>query len=864
MTANRMDRGSLRWTGLALLAMGVGSAWIAGCPGVPGGGSGTTGTLAGTVTNDLTGDGVAGVTVVTDPAVEGVTITTDDEGAFTQELPFGSYNITFQDGRFQSISRTVVVLPGVATTADASLTPVANVIVTTVVEGDTSPGETVTVRATVEILDGSTLQSYTWMQTGGVAAVIEGGNTSTPTVDLAALTVYKANLFTVLSEPPVGEDQLPPNVPLPEGEFPGGLPDRFQVVGLNPFALEEAALTTLGVAVVTTSGTYNGSAQIHAELPWKWTPGLRNVPIDVPVLLQGKMQDTYDWELTPQTGSGAQLTDATTRNPYFTPDIRGTYLLTVTDRSGEVMTPVTIEIHAGEWAGAITGQGADGLPLADNCTQCHNDTIAPDTFTPWRETGHASIFKDQLNTGDHWGENCFACHGVGFDLTAANNGLDDQDDYEAFLDSGLINNPGDNWTTALAEFPNAMQFGNVQCESCHGPNDSPAHTDGASRVSLSSDVCAVCHGEPLRHGRFQQWQLSGHANYELATEEGENGSCARCHTANGFLAWLPVLLDNDPLTDPLADVEVTWTADETHPQTCVTCHDPHMVGTVSGDNTDANVYISGDSPPLIGGFTVLGAGKGAICTTCHNTRRGLRNDSNFDSDYGTADATQAPHGSAQADVLMGQNAYLVEVGVRGVHSYVEDTCVACHMKSTPPPAALSYNLGGSNHTFFAGTEICADCHGEMIDPDALQSAFSSTSDTLKSLVEDALLALIQTQIAEGNKIQLTVSGEVTVITNAATIESLAFGEGSGRQTITLTLTDGTVVGPAGINNVKVLDDADADLGDLYTFADPRLIKAGWNWNLANNDGSQAVHNPDFVFGFMNASIQGLMALAAGG
>ncbi len=41
---------------------------------------------------------------------------------------------------------------------------------------------------------------------------------------------------------------------------------------------------------------------------------------------------------------------------------------------------------------------------------------------------------------------------------------------------------------------------------------------------------------------------------------------------------------------------------------------------------------------------------------------------------------------------------------------------------------------------------------------------------------------------------------------------------------------------------------------LARFADARLIKAGWNWSLANNDGSKGVHNPPFVFEFLDAAI----------
>ena len=59
----------------------------------------------------------------------------------------------------------------------------------------------------------------------------------------------------------------------------------------------------------------------------------------------------------------------------------------------------------------------------------------------------------------------------------------------------------------------------LQCENCHGPQEyTQSHRDqpGAPRVSLAADVCGSCHGEPARHGRFQQWQVSKHANYELA------------------------------------------------------------------------------------------------------------------------------------------------------------------------------------------------------------------------------------------------------------------------------------------------------------------------------------------------------------
>ncbi|MCP4250087.1 MAG: hypothetical protein GY778_23850 [bacterium] len=795
--------------------------------------------------------------MTTDPAVPDVEIVTDEEGAFSAIVPLGVYTLTVEDGRFEALSKTVNVADGATTSVALALTPVAAVALTASAEGDAVPGGTVAATVSVEALDGSAeVESYAWAQSNSVAVAIEDGDTATASVTLPDVSAYKEELFMILAEPPIGEEELPPNVPLPEGEFPGGLQDRFQVVGLNPFSLEEAALVTLTVTVTTSSGTYTQDVEIHTELPWAPSPGLRNVPVGESVLLQGMTQAAYDWTLSTPDGSEASLTDGSTQNPYFTPDISGAYALTVTNSTADPAEEVTIEIDAGTWEGAITGQDADGRPLADNCTVCHTDGgLARDMFTPWAQTGHAEIFTNNLNTSTHYGEGCFACHTVGFDAAVENGGIDEAPDYGDFLDSGLINVPSDdNWTTVLADSPETAQLANIQCENCHGPQNSSAHTAGDSRVSLTSDVCAVCHGEPLRHARHQQWQLSGHANYELAIDEGESGSCARCHTVNGFLAWLPILLDDDPATDPLDDVEVTWTPDETHPQTCVTCHDPHDIGTTTGVDTDAIIRISGDTPPLVAGYTVFGAGRGAICMTCHNSRRGLRNDATVEATKADGDAGRAPHGSSQTDVLMGQNAYLVGVGVRGSHSLVTDTCVNCHMDQTPPPELLAYQGGGTNHTFFAADTICANCHDE-IEAESMQVAFEASAAELKALIESALEALMADVIADGNTIDL---GGLAVIDEAGDIGSVEFGEFHGRQSIAVTLADGTTFEePFRVVDVAVLDGDGEPAGELYDFASDDLVKAGWNWNLAMNDGSKGAHNPPFVFELLDAAIDAL-------
>ncbi len=821
--------------------------------------TGPVSTLSGTVTNLWTGDPIMGASVL----VGEDQLLTDEFGDYSGDFTPGLYDVVFEAEHFLSEEQTIILFPDLPATLDAALEPEAVVIVNVIVPADAEPGGVVEVMADVEIFDGSTIQGYAWTQTAGTSTLIGGADMPTATLSLGTRLEYKEQLIHVLSEPPIGPDQLPPNVPPPPGEFPGGLQDRFQVVGVNPFALEEAGLVGVMVEVTTTSGTYSAEGDVHTHIPWKRAGGIRNVPIDVPVLLYGKDQAAYDWTLTRPNNSTATLVDASTQYPDFKPDVPGLYEAMVTGDAGTV----TLQVYAGNWRGIIVGQDADGRPVPDSsCTGCHSN-LGADEFAPWTQTGHAEIFTNNLNNSPYYNTGCFACHGVGYEPGAVNNGFDDAFDYEDFLAAGLLGNPGNNWTTMLDEFPWSAQMANIQCENCHGPQwgmlgvntlaHGPTGPQGEPRVSLSADVCAVCHGEPLRHARFQQWQLSAHANYEVAIDEGDSGNCSRCHTANGFLTWLPILTGDAP-GDPLDNIQVTWTSDEVHPQTCQTCHDPHASGTTSGNDNNATVRISGHTPPLIAGFTAYGVGRGAICMTCHNSRRGLRNDSTFDDYFGTSEAARAPHGSAQTDVLMGENGYLVTVGNRGNHSFLEDTCAQCHMVQTPPPDDLAYNSGGTNHTFFASIDICTNCHSGFDGP-SVQAGVQETLDILHELVEEELLAYIAEQTSMGNIIDL--NGD-RLITDAAEITDLVFGEFRGRQAMTLTFTDNMTLGPYRMTDVDILNSAMVLLGQFYDFADPNLIKSGWNWALIHNDGSLGVHNPSYAYDVMVSAIASLSPMAA--
>lgn len=732
----------------------------------------------------------------------------------------------------------------------------APVSVSITVTGAAKPGATVNAKANVTITDGSTLQSITWTQVGGVPVTLNNAATDTASITLPALGVYRQKLIAVMKQPPLTQAERPAY--FPASDYAGGLQDRWSVVGIAPTSLVKAAAINFELAVVTSSGTYKLPATVASVLPYPTAMGVRNVPLAKPVLLHGKTQATYNWTLKAPAGSAATLTAGDTSDPEFTPDITGTYDVTVTDLKDN--KTVTLTVYAGKWQGMVTGKNAKGEPVADaSCIQCHvPNTPHFDLFTPWSKTGHAAIFSDNVvNTAAdaHYSASCLSCHVVGYDTTVNNGGFDDAQGYQAFLDSGMLTH-GDpaNWEKILTQFPAVAKLANIQCESCHGPQDSPAHMKkDESRKTLSSDLCGTCHGRTPRHGRFQQWQLSGHANYQLAIDEGTDPSCSKCHSAQGFVAWSNKSFGTANLT-------VDWTTDDVHPQTCATCHDPHAIGSTSKEGeiaTNAKMRVTGNTPALLSGFTATDVGNGAICMTCHNGRRGLRNDSNFT----IADATRAPHSGPQADVLMGQNMYFVPTGNRSFHSMIKDTCVVCHMESTEAPTQLYSPEVGTNHTFFAEPDICSKCHSN-ITLESVQGPVETKMVALKQELETAIKDVMQAQIRGGNTID--VGG--TRIRNAADISAVEFIESHGRQGVTVKLATGALISDVSLQSVTVIRPAGSPV-ELYSVANPALGKAGWNYFMVHSDKSKGIHNPGFVNAALDVAlyaVRSVNATSAGG
>jgi hypothetical protein len=748
------------------------------------------------------------------------------------------------------------------------------------------------------ILDGSTYIGSGWSLGGGGPANISDGSSDNTDVTLGSASEYAAHLVQVLREPPITESDLPPDLQLqPINQIEKGLQNRNQVVAINPMGLEEAETVPLVYSVETTSGVYQQEVDVVTSLPWGVSTGVRTVPVNSSVLLYGKEGASYSWSIVGAPGSStATLTDANTRTPWFTPDAVGTYEIQ-NSSSG-----ATVEVHAGRYHGVIdpvltldSVMFGDGRPVADeSCTACHYEGgAAPANFDTWRNTGHAEAFTQGITTNGHFSEHCFACHAVGF---GKESGIDDTPNYDAFITALSDEQHGGDistlWETMLTDMPDTARLSNIQCENCHGPQSyTEAHMDqpGAPRVSLSADVCGSCHGEPARHGRFQQWQLSNHADYDLARERGAGGfapgNCGRCHSGNGFVAWSK--LDNP--FDPDTNVTVTWDEDTVVPQTCAACHNPHDTGTTSGsDETNARVRVNGeggtcggplcDTYKLVAGFTAVNVGKGATCMTCHNSRAGdVRTDANWNN-LSDSEKTGGPHHGVQADLIMGQNMYFFASNelVRGKHSLIEDTCVTCHMNKTQPPDLLSYNQAGTNHTFAADPNICSECHGDT-DPNAnnIDALITTYMGQLETALDSGYMRLLANHypVAAGGGCNVADGG------NPITAVTWNYGGHSG-STLDITLDDGSSCSNRSLGSVQVDGGANSLVDVLLNPANGAedLLKARWNYGMNYEDETingctdntdpncnpphthRGVHNADFQIKSLTRAIDAVNAV----
>lgn len=224
---------------------------------------------------------------------------------------------------------------------------------------------------------------------------------------------------------------------------------------------------------------------------------------------------------------------------------------------------------------------------------------------------------------------------------------------------------------------------------------------------------------------------------------------------------------------------------------CFTCHAPHTTGDFSLRWTAAATLMNGATYNL---------NSGNLCAKCHRSRRVA---TTYITAQTTMSRTWGPHLGPQTDMLIGSNGYEYANYSYERSSHALNTtkdgkngCLECHMKTT------SRNVVGG-HSFNMATEdrgilnigACAKCH------EGLTGTSTFDLDGIQTEV-DGLIADLETRLLGAN---LLVMSEGVAVPNAVTTSADRAG-------------------------------------------------AVYNLLLARNDRSHGVHNPKYIVGLLQSSI----------
>ena len=238
----------------------------------------------------------------------------------------------------------------------------------------------------------------------------------------------------------------------------------------------------------------------------------------------------------------------------------------------------------------------------------------------------------------------------------------------------------------------------------------PAGPAGSAAELVAGDLsCAECHNDTnVITGKATAWGESLHGT-NGSFVRGTSASCAGCHSGGAFTAMAAAGLD--PGSVEAGDPDPTR-------QDCRTCHEIHT--TYTGADW-ALTEVNGPVELYAFEGATFDGGKGNLCATCHQPRRGIA-----DAVDGMIEITSThwgPHHGPQSAMLLGLAGAGAVDGSPSAHvTMVEDTCVSCHVGE------------GANHTFEADVASCQACHSGIEDFDfsGLQTQVQEMLDELET------------------------------------------------------------------------------------------------------------------------------------
>lgn len=343
------------------------------------------------------------------------------------------------------------------------------------------------------------------------------------------------------------------------------------------------------------------------------------------------------------------------------------------------------------------------------------------------------------------------------------------------------------------------------------------------------------------------WEASRHNNVKTtlaeATVEQRQATaahCGRCHSDQGFRAWLPQLLRGDPgnIKGPdakAATVEhlksLGLTKADAKPVTCTTCH-----------TENGGLRLKDSTPMLPSGFAVTAVGDGALCMTCHNTRNGR-------VQWDTSDPKRytGPHEAAQADMIVGKNFFFLnDTGDRtSPHAkFTNGSCTTCHM---------SLNESDLSHSYKPPAQACQSCHGKDMNKEYV----GRPTRYLLGQVRAAMLGQMFSSAANlkvVRPIDESTDKDADLNLDGRTIQSLEdVTTWHGQLALKVKLSDGTLL----TSLIAEFREAAGQEGKQIFPTAHLVVRAAWNYMMVKYDKSNGVHNPSFSREALLATINAL-------
>ncbi|HTP52521.1 MAG TPA: carboxypeptidase regulatory-like domain-containing protein [Anaeromyxobacteraceae bacterium] len=650
------------------------------------------------------------------------------------------------------------------------------------------------------------------------------------------------------------------------------------------------------------------------------------------------------------TNESSLIKNPTAKNPVFTTNAVGFWALTNSATSTTLHFRTANYIGLGSLPSSYTTCGAchppGSAPGGVSPPTGETDTLSPDVaWGKWSQSAHANYYWDPTNywyttetltgpppaaipletitingaagfptvgtiqvptvpgaltlfsqgvdgiLGNHYGLSCVMCHTDGYKNPEALPNLNNGGFSDVAATDGWTfpNNSTLDYNRYNAVPANLQNLAGIQCESCHGPISMHPSQPAATKplAVWNTTACAVCHDEAPTHAAVSLWSQSKHANYQVAINEGGvGGSCVRCHTAQGFAAYVDAGLGTFL---PPANT-ATSTPEGAMPQTCQACHDPHTTG------LRVNPSQSYTTPA---GFIVENVGKGSTCMVCHNSRNFQRGDNVQPCAVGISSGSSSgaspfctpvtsiglpsgtvtvlniatPHDGREADVFLGQNAYFVTTGIPSKHTTVADTCVGCHVLMHPTSLNSQITGANTNHTFIADGTICANCHSAETSLAQVEGQFKLAQQNLFNAMP-AYFSLVLGS-SPNYFIKLTSGFNCTSaapcivnLTQIPTAISIVPQGGSFTFTLGTPVTVGSSTGVTTISsislaNISLTQATATTLGPQVFMPNGVLARVLWNDTLVSSISTDpsaiAIHNPTFVFDVLASSLSALQA-----